>query len=151
MDERKRPFRKFLKYGFFAGCIGFLFFASYGAFIYWQTQTIKDPKKCFTTSMYKINLCPGNSNYVRYKNVPQHFFQSLILSEDASFYSHKGFDWFEIKESFRRNIQERKFSRGGSTLTQQLAKNLYLTKEKTLSGKFKEFFIAKQIEKRLSK
>ena len=82
---------------------------------------------------------------------PKHFFHSLILSEDASFYSHKGFDWFEIKESFMRNIVEWKFARGGSTLTQQLAKNLYLKPDKSFSRKFKEFFISKQIEKRLSK
>ncbi len=124
---------------------------SYGGLVYWQTQSIEDPKKCFTTKMFEVYLCPGSSQYVSYSQVPKHFFQALVLSEDASFWSHEGFDWFEIKESFRRNIMEWKYARGGSTLTQQLAKNLYLTPSKSLSRKFKEFFIAKQIEEKLSK
>ncbi len=151
MDEGKRSARPIIKY-LILGSFGlFIVFAAYGAFVYWQTQTIEDPKKCMTTKMYEVNLCPSNPQYVRFKKVPKHFFQALILSEDGSFYSHKGFDWFEIKESFRRNFVEWRFARGGSTLTQQLAKNMYLSKEKSLSRKFKEFFIAKQIEERLSK
>lgn len=151
MDERKRPFRKFLKYSawsLLALCLSFLL---YGSYVYWQTQNIENPEQCMITQLYHVNLCPQNANYIHYKDVPKHFFQALILSEDASFYSHKGFDWVEIKESFRRNIEEWRFARGGSTLTQQLAKNMYLSKEKSLSRKFKEFFIAKQIEKKLSK
>ncbi len=151
MDEEKRSARPIIKYLVFGSVGLFLVFAAYGAFVFWQTQTIEDPKKCFTTKMYGVNLCPSNPQYIRFKKVPKHFFQALILSEDGSFYSHKGFDWFEIKESFRRNFLEWRFARGGSTLTQQLAKNMYLSKEKSISRKFKEFFIAKQIEEKLSK
>lgn len=151
MDERKWAFRKILKRLFYASLIGFLTLSAYAGIVFYKTKTIKDPTKCFVTSMYKVSLCSTGPNYVRFKNIPKHFFQALILSEDASFYSHKGFDWFEIKESFRRNFLEWKFARGGSTLTQQLAKNLYLTKSKSLDRKFREFFISRQIEKKLSK
>jgi monofunctional biosynthetic peptidoglycan transglycosylase len=151
MDERKWTFRRIFLRLLLLSLAGFLCLLSYGAIVYYQTQNIKDPRKCFTTSMYKVRLCPGSPDYLFYRDVPDHFYQSLILSEDASFYSHKGFDWFEIKESFRRNISEWRFSRGGSTLTQQLAKNLYLSTEKSLTRKFRELFIAKQIEQRLSK
>lgn len=151
MDDQKQTLGKIVKKLFLAGITLTSIVLIYGAFIYWQTRTIEDPKKCFTTKMFKVNLCPGSESYVKYDDIPKHFFHALILSEDASFYSHKGFDWFEIKESFRRNFADWKFARGGSTLTQQLAKNLYLTSEKSISRKFKEIFISKQIEKRLSK
>lgn len=151
MDERKRTLKKLIRNFILAGLASAFLFASYAFVVYLQTANIKDPKKCLTTAMYKVNLCANSGNYIRYKDVPKHFFHSLILSEDAAFYSHKGFDWFEIKESFRRNILEWKFARGGSTLTQQLAKNMYLSKKKSLDRKFKEFFIAKQIEEKLSK
>jgi monofunctional glycosyltransferase len=151
MDERKWTFKKVLKYLFFTFLITVGLTFSYGFWVYLQTQKIEDPKKCFITKMYGINLCPGSSKYVTYQQVPTLFFRALIMSEDASFYIHHGFDWFEIKESLRQNLLEWKFARGGSTLTQQLAKNLYLTKEKSLERKFKEFFISKQIEKHLTK
>lgn len=151
MDERKWTFKNILKKISLLSLVVAFLFISYGSFVYLQIQTIKSPAKCFTTSMNKVRLCPSDANYVRHKQVPKIFFRALILSEDASFYSHSGFDWFEIKESFRRNLMEWRFARGGSTLTQQLAKNLYLTREKSLDRKFKEFFIAKQIEEHLNK
>lgn len=150
MDEKKRPFR--LIKIFLILCLTFLFlFTSYAAYIYFSLAKISDPRECFTTSMYKIYLCPNGPNYVQFKQVPTHFIRALILGEDASFYIHKGLDWFEIKESFRRNFEEWKFARGGSTITQQLAKNLYLSKEKSVDRKIKEFFLAKQVEKFLTK
>lgn len=151
MDDKKRTFKLSFSKIILVLFLGFMAFCAYGGFAYWQTQTIEDPKKCFTTAMFKINLCSTNINYVHYNQVPQVFYQALILSEDSSFWSHDGFDWAEIKESFRQNMEELKFVRGGSTITQQLAKNLYLSKDKTLSRKFKEFFLAKQVEKYLSK
>ncbi len=151
MDERQWSFKRLIKIGFLCALAAIVLVGAYGGFVYFRTQQIVNPNSCFTTKMFKVNLCSTNPSYVRYKDVPKHFYHSLILSEDASFYSHKGFDWFEIKESFRRNFVEWKFARGGSTLTQQLAKNLYLTQDKTLDRKFKEFFIARQIEKKLSK
>jgi len=151
MDERKWTFRKLIKFSLIIAVSFSSILCIYGLVVFLQTKTIENPKKCFTTSMNKVRLCSSSAQYVFYKEVPEHFFHSLILSEDASFYSHKGFDWFEIKESFRRNFSEWKFSRGGSTLTQQLAKNLYLSRDKTLTRKFKEFFISKQIEDQLTK
>ena len=151
MDERKRSFRSLSQLILKIGLGSLIIFFLYGTFVYVQLKTIDNPKKCFKTKMFNVHLCPSNSNYVRYSETPKHFFQALILSEDASFWSHKGFDWFEIKESFRRNFLEWRFARGGSTLTQQLAKNLYLSPNKSIDRKFKEFFLAKQLEKKLSK
>ena len=151
MDDRKWTFKKILIFASLTTLALACSFVFYGVLIFLQTKNIQDPTKCFVTSMNHVHLCRESPHYVRYNDVPKHFFQSLILSEDGSFYTHKGFDWFEIKESFRRNIVEWKFARGGSTITQQLAKNLYLTTEKSLGRKFKEFFISKQIESKLTK
>jgi monofunctional glycosyltransferase len=112
------------------------------------TANIND---CFTTSMFQVELCPKKSSYVRYNQLPKHLVSSLIASEDASFYFHKGFDWDEIQDSLEKSMDAGRWVRGGSTITQQLAKNLYLTKEKSLIRKMKEFFISQEIEKKLTK
>jgi len=73
------------------------------------------------------------------------------VSEDASFYDHKGIDFVEMKASIERDIKEGRFARGGSTITQQLAKNLYLSTEKSLIRKVREALIARRLEKHLTK
>lgn len=149
MDARKRLPRFLIP--ILIIIIPLLFVGLWALFLYLGTQMIADPKSCFTTQMNHVEICPRNANYLKISQVPHLFIRALVLSEDASFYGHEGFDWFEIKESFRRNIIEWRFSRGGSTLTQQLAKNLYLKKDKTLSRKIKEFLIARELEEKLSK
>ncbi len=89
--------------------------------------------------------------WVEFEGIPGLLQTAVRVSEDASFYWHKGIDYAELKESLKRDLKEGRFVRGGSTITQQLAKNLYLSTEKTLWRKFKEFWIAKRLEKTLSK
>jgi len=55
---------------------------------------------------------------------------AVIVAEDGAFYSHGGVDWFEVRESIEKNIDERRAARGASTITQQLAKNLFLSTSK---------------------
>lgn len=76
---------------------------------------------------------------------------AVIVSEDASFYFHEGFDWEGIKEAALRNVEAGKLARGGSTLTQQLAKNLYLSSDKTLLRKANEALITYALERYLTK
>ncbi|MBN1406180.1 MAG: monofunctional biosynthetic peptidoglycan transglycosylase [Calditrichaceae bacterium] len=89
--------------------------------------------------------------WVRYQAIPDLLKKSIRISEDASFYKHDGIDFEELKESLKRNLEEGELARGGSTITQQLAKNLYLSTEKSFLRKIKEYFIAKRLEKELSK
>lgn len=125
---------------------------SVSALIAYKTiPSISNIDSCFKTSLYHVNLCPGSNTYVSYKQLPEHLVFALIVSEDASFFAHQGFDWREIQNSLRQNLNAGRWVRGGSTITQQLAKNLYLSKEKSLIRKLKEFFIAHQIEKKLPK
>jgi len=118
---------------------------------YQNVPSIANINDCFTTSMFQVELCPKSADYVRYNELPKHLVSALIASEDATFFFHKGFDWDEMRDSLEKSIDAGRWVRGGSTITQQLAKNLYLSKEKSLIRKLKEFFIAKQIEEKLTK
>ena len=77
--------------------------------------------------------------------------QAVRMGEDAAFFTHSGFDFHEIRESVRRNFERRAFARGASTITQQLAKNLFLTTEKSLDRKLKEAVLTHRLEEALSK
>jgi len=65
--------------------------------------------------------------WVRFSSIPKHFKQAVRITEDASFYRHEGVDFDELKESIKKDFKSGKLKRGGSTITQQLAKNLYLS------------------------
>jgi monofunctional biosynthetic peptidoglycan transglycosylase len=120
----------------------------------WALSQFPSPGKirsCFTTSLYKVYLCPGSSSYVPLSQISDYLKKSIIISEDAGFYGHSGFDLSELQKSFELNLQKGKFARGGSTITQQLAKNLFLSKDKTLLRKGFEAIIAIQLERNLSK
>jgi monofunctional biosynthetic peptidoglycan transglycosylase len=106
---------------------------------------------CLTTEMYHVHLCPKDSNYVKLRDISPFAKNAVVVSEDGAFYSHHGFDWDELKKSFEKDLDEGGFSRGGSTITQQLAKNVYLSQEKSLLRKIKEAMITVQLEKILTK
>lgn len=90
-------------------------------------------------------------DWVLFESIPQLLKDTVRIAEDAGFYWHKGIDLEELKEAIKRNIQEKKFTRGASTITQQLAKNLYLSTKKSPIRKIKEYLIARRLEKNLSK
>ncbi|MDF1526921.1 MAG: transglycosylase domain-containing protein [bacterium] len=94
---------------------------------------------------------PENPDWVPLSNIPQNLRNAVLSGEDFSFYSHKGVDWFELRESFLKDLQERRFSRGASTITQQLAKNLFLSRDKTVKRKVSELVLARRMEKALTK
>jgi monofunctional biosynthetic peptidoglycan transglycosylase len=83
--------------------------------------------------------------------VSPHLQRAVIVAEDASFYHHHGFDWAGIRGAASRNWDRGELRRGGSTITQQLAKNLYLSPEKNYLRKVHEAVITRVLEKRLSK
>jgi monofunctional glycosyltransferase len=112
---------------------------------------VRDLEKCFITSMYAVHLCPNSENYVRLKDISPFLIHAVIAAEDGSFYSHEGFDWHEMEESFNQDLRTGHIARGGSTLTQQLAKNAFLGKEKSLWRKLKEAYLAHAIEKHYTK
>jgi monofunctional glycosyltransferase len=89
--------------------------------------------------------------WVSYKNISPHLRNAVLIAEDSAFFQHSGYDLEQIKESAKRNWREKRFARGASTITQQLAKNLYLSTSKNPLRKIQEFVIAQEMEKDLSK
>jgi|GEM_PF-706055 len=94
---------------------------------------------------------PANPYWTPSSETPGYLRDAVLAGEDFSFYRHKGIDWFEVKESLKKNFKTRRFARGASTITQQLAKNLFLSREKTLGRKFREILLAWKLEKALKK
>ena len=90
-------------------------------------------------------------SWVPLSRISPYIQKAVIVAEDASFYSHWGFDWEGIKDAAVRNVEQGRLERGGSTITQQLAKNLYLSSDKTLLRKINEAMITFALEYRLSK
>jgi monofunctional biosynthetic peptidoglycan transglycosylase len=89
--------------------------------------------------------------WVPLAHMPPHLIRAVLVAEDASFFFHEGFDWEGIKDALWRDVQSGRLQRGGSTISQQLAKNLYLTADKTLTRKLKEALITRSLEHRLTK
>jgi monofunctional glycosyltransferase len=77
--------------------------------------------------------------------------RAVVAAEDASFFAHEGFDWEGIKDAALYNLEVGEFKRGGSTITQQLAKNLYLSSERSLFRKAREALITRSLEHHLTK
>ena len=94
---------------------------------------------------------PLKQAWVPYSKIAPGLKQAVVISEDASFFSHSGFDWNGIREAFEKNWKKKELTRGGSTITQQLAKNLYLSPSKNPFRKIKEILITLQLEQNLSK
>jgi monofunctional biosynthetic peptidoglycan transglycosylase len=129
----------------------FTLFCVLAAWIVITTPDASNIKDCLTTHEYKVSLCRKNAQYAPLSQISPHFKNLVIIAEDAAFYGHKGFDWSELKNSLEKNLDSLRFSRGGSTITQQLAKNIYLDFDKSIIRKIREAIIATQIEKILSK
>src|SRR6185295_1686489 len=80
--------------------------------------------------------------WASFNNISPHLRNAVLIAEDSAFFQHYGYDVGEIKESVKRNWHEKRFARGASTITQQLAKNLYLSTSRNPLRKVREFLIA---------
>ena len=92
-----------------------------------------------------------NPDFLFFDSLPFCFEPLLRCAEDASFRRHSGFSEYHIRNSIRANMAQGRFVRGGSTISMQLAKNLFLGREKTLSRKLQEVFLTWRLERWLSK
>lgn len=89
--------------------------------------------------------------WIGLSRIPRYVIDAIVVAEDGTFFSHGGFDWYEVQESINKNIEQRRAARGASTITQQLAKNLYLSTSKDPVRKVKEAIITLLLEQTLSK
>lgn len=101
----------------------------------------------YTLNKTLINqISSKNPNYISINKIPQDLKNAVVAVEDMRFYKHYGFDVVAITRAFIVNIKNGYLKEGGSTITQQLAKNLFLSNDKKLSRKLEEIFIAIRLE-----
>lgn len=131
-------------------CVAVLFVGS-TAWFFIAIPDAANLDQCITTQMFEVSLCKTGPNYTSLKQISPNVRNAVIASEDSAFWDHKGIDWVELRKSFETNMEKGRMARGGSTITQQLAKNVYLSSEKSLLRKIREAVIAIRIERRFDK
>ncbi len=89
--------------------------------------------------------------WVPYSRIAPSLKRAVLVTEDSAFWQHEGIDFEQLRDSMETNLERMEFARGGSTITQQLAKNLYLSPSKNPIRKVREFFIARRLEGELTK
>jgi monofunctional biosynthetic peptidoglycan transglycosylase len=94
---------------------------------------------------------PKNRYWTSSGRIPAEMKWAVILAEDANFYKHEGFDVKAIKNAIKYDLEKKSLKRGASTITQQTAKNLFLSREKTITRKLKEIYLAYRMEQELTK
>ncbi len=140
-----------------------IFFISTGIYIYFITRGLPSlrqleeyrPKlasKVYSADMKLIyEYYEQKRSYVPLEEIPKALKQAVIATEDRRFYKHWGMDLRRFAQAFFINLKSLSFSQGASTLTQQLARQLYLTTERTITRKIREIFTAIQIERTYTK
>ena len=96
--------------------------------------------------MRDIQIGPSNPNFTPLNAISSNLRYALLTAEDPSFYTHKGFVLESFRKSIITNLQEKSFKRGGSTISMQLVKNVYLSRQKTFARKIEEILIVWIIE-----
>lgn len=99
----------------------------------------------------KISEIKSNANYTKIDDVSEMYKNAVVAVEDHRFYSHCGIDIWAIMRAMARNVKYKELLEGGSTITQQLAKNTYFTQNKEITRKVAEGFMALSYEKKLEK
>ncbi|WP_197041243.1 biosynthetic peptidoglycan transglycosylase [Chondromyces apiculatus] len=111
------------------------------------TRQVQGPDGSFT----ELESGPGSPHWVPYGAISRFMEVAVMTTEDSGFHRHRGFDQEAIKNSIRENLRQGRFVRGASTISMQLAKNLYLARTKTLSRKLQEALLTMYLEQELTK
>ena len=98
-----------------------------------------------------VLLGPSSDGFVPIAELPEHVIRAVTTAEDAGFFGHPGFDFAELLDALAAGAQAGRVVRGGSTITQQLAKNLYLSRDRTLARKAREALVTVALEASLPK
>lgn len=147
-------------YGFVAGAA---FIAVTYAMVLYLSGTLTDPKEALVASgaapiqivardgSVLANYGPNQGDWVPYADIPPDMINAMIAIEDRRFFAHGGIDVRGIARAVVSNLRAGGVAEGGSTITQQLAKNLYLTPSRTLTRKLREAMMAIALEHRFTK
>ena len=99
----------------------------------------------------KVKEIQSNPSYIKLDNVSKDYINAVISVEDKRFYEHFGIDIYSMGRALMNNLQNKKIIGGGSTITQQLAKNMYFEQKKKLTRKIAEAFVTLDLEDKYSK
>lgn len=119
-----------------------LFFIGYGSY----SKVLKE-KPLFD----RINEITSKENFVKFDDLSKNYINAVIAIEDHRYFDHGAVDYLSIIRAIFTNLKEGEFEQGGSTITQQVAKNVFFSQERTLARKLGEVFGASDLEKNYSK
>jgi hypothetical protein len=95
---------------------------------------------------YEFETSPSSGSWTSLERVSPYVVKAVRTNEDGSFYSHGGISWLQVKSTIERNVKERNFTRGASTVSMQVVKNVLLSQEKTVARKLQEVFLTLLME-----
>jgi monofunctional biosynthetic peptidoglycan transglycosylase len=158
LSSRDRTLRKVLRGLSVAAALGFV----YIAYVYLTLPDVRILATENPTSTAFIELRKREAQdagrrltirqrWVPYTQISNNLRRAVLVAEDAAFFDHDGIDLRELRASLEHNWEEGRFERGASTITQQLAKNLYLSPSRNPVRKLKELLITRRLEAALSK
>jgi monofunctional biosynthetic peptidoglycan transglycosylase len=116
-----------------------------------RTMNLTIQVKDWQGKRHPFMVGPRNAWWTPAEEIPVEMKWAVIVAEDANFYRHEGIDVKAIKEAIKDDLEKKRFARGASTITQQTAKNLFLSREKTINRKVEEIYLAKRMEQELTK
>jgi monofunctional biosynthetic peptidoglycan transglycosylase len=147
----RRGFARWLVYGLAVLLAGFALYQSWflAHILYWvkhNPETTRIMELRLDALRQKTPNAQLQYRWVEYDRTSVHLKRAIIAAEDAKFVDHEGFDWEGIQRALEKNQRRGKVVAGGSTITQQLAKNLFLTGERSLLRKSQEAIITAMLE-----
>lgn len=178
MGRKRRKKKKYRLFWFFAKLqfilmlvvVGALFYYYYGGYarqvqnmkteaVMYVRESTEDTFRAAQTSVVydkngnTISTLKGEKDvyYLAYEEIPIDVCAAIISIEDKKFYQHKGIDYKAILRAVKAMIENGEVTQGASTITQQLARNIFLTQDKNWQRKVEEMFIATELEKKYSK
>lgn len=153
--------KKLLKYSLLLLAVLVLSGVAVSAWIFWGLPDITALKDRGTSlsievpdwqgAMHPFSVGPKNPHWTSLDSIPTELKWAVIVAEDANFYEHGGIDVPALKEALKHDLKRKRLERGASTITQQLAKNLFLSRDKSLRRKLRELVLAQRIERELTK
>lgn len=157
-----RPARRRWRRGLTIGMAGLLLLGSAGATVWWTTPDVAWLQESYPTETAMMRYREEQARregrpvrrlwvWVPLSRISPYLIQAVLIAEDDKFFRHEGFDWESMRKALETNLRRRRIVFGGSTITQQLAKNLFLSPERSLVRKLREAAIAYKLERTLSK
>ena len=152
---------RLLKYAFLPLAALALCAATLATWVFWDLPDVaplSDGRTSLTIevpdwqgAMHPFKVGPKNVHWAPLAAIPDELKWAVIVAEDANFYEHGGIDVSAVKEAIKYDLKRKRMALGASTITQQLAKNLFLSRDKSIRRKLREVVVAQLLERELTK